>query len=159
MAYKFKNLVFEGGGVKGIAYGGALEILEEREILDNIKRVAGTSAGAITAGLLAVGYTYEEVKEILSKTKFSDFKDNSWGWIRLLHEYGWFKGNVFEEWFESHLEKKTQNRKITFGEIAEEAKTNKNYRSLYVTGTNLNKKITDFFDEERTPKMPIAEAI
>lgn len=26
----FRNLVFEGGGVKGIAYGGALEVLKER---------------------------------------------------------------------------------------------------------------------------------
>ena len=25
MNYQFENLVFEGGGVKGIAYGGALE--------------------------------------------------------------------------------------------------------------------------------------
>jgi NTE family protein len=29
MAYHFKNLVFEGGGVKGIAYVGALEVLDE----------------------------------------------------------------------------------------------------------------------------------
>ena len=43
MAYKFKNLVFEGGGVKGIAYVGALEVLEKEQILGNIKRVAGTS--------------------------------------------------------------------------------------------------------------------
>jgi NTE family protein len=32
MAYHFKNLVFEGGGVKGITYVGALEELEKREI-------------------------------------------------------------------------------------------------------------------------------
>jgi NTE family protein len=30
MDYNFRNLVFEGGGVKGIAYIGALEILEEK---------------------------------------------------------------------------------------------------------------------------------
>ena len=30
MAYHFKNLVFEGGGVKGIAYVGALEVLDSR---------------------------------------------------------------------------------------------------------------------------------
>ena len=32
MAYHFKNLVFEGGGVKGIAYIGTLRGLEEREM-------------------------------------------------------------------------------------------------------------------------------
>ena len=39
MAYHFKNLVFEGGGVKGIAYVGALEVLDEKGILIDIKRV------------------------------------------------------------------------------------------------------------------------
>ena len=29
--YPFKNLIFEGGGVKGIAYTGAMEELDKRE--------------------------------------------------------------------------------------------------------------------------------
>ena len=45
--YHFRNLVFEGGGVKGIAYVGALEVLDQEGILKDIKRVAGTSAGAM----------------------------------------------------------------------------------------------------------------
>jgi len=32
-AYPFRNLVFEGGGVKGIAYLGALQVLEKKKIL------------------------------------------------------------------------------------------------------------------------------
>ena len=39
----FRNLVFEGGGVKGIAYGGALKVLDSMAILKGIERVAGTS--------------------------------------------------------------------------------------------------------------------
>ena len=31
MAYHFRNLVFEGGGVRGIAYAGALEVMEEEK--------------------------------------------------------------------------------------------------------------------------------
>ncbi len=46
MTYNFRNLVFEGGGVNGIAYLGALEVLEERGILTDIERIGGTSAGA-----------------------------------------------------------------------------------------------------------------
>lgn len=44
MTYPFRNLVFEGGGVKGIAYVGAMNVLEKEEILKNIVRVGGTSA-------------------------------------------------------------------------------------------------------------------
>ena len=32
MAYHFRNLVFEGGGVKGIAYVGAMQVLKEEGI-------------------------------------------------------------------------------------------------------------------------------
>ena len=52
-AYRFRNLVFEGGGVKGVAYVGALNELHKRGILDSIERVGGTSAGAINAVLLS----------------------------------------------------------------------------------------------------------
>ena len=58
--YIFKNLVFEGGGVKGTAYGGAIYILENKNIIKNIKRVAGTSAGAITATLIALNFNSKE---------------------------------------------------------------------------------------------------
>lgn len=37
--YPFRNLIFEGGGVKGIAYVGAMQILAEEGILDQIERV------------------------------------------------------------------------------------------------------------------------
>ena len=49
MSYCFKNLVFEGGGAKGIAYLGAMEVLEKKDILKNIERIGGASAGAINA--------------------------------------------------------------------------------------------------------------
>lgn len=46
MDYPFKHLVFEGGGVKGIAWVGASEVLEQKGVLPDIERVGGTSAGA-----------------------------------------------------------------------------------------------------------------
>ena len=39
MAYHFRNLVFEGGGVKSIAYIGAMKVLKDEGILQNITRV------------------------------------------------------------------------------------------------------------------------
>ncbi|MDQ2863842.1 MAG: patatin-like phospholipase family protein, partial [Bacteroidota bacterium] len=49
--YNYKNLVLEGGGVRGLAYAGALEVLEQKNILSHLEKVAGSSAGAI-AGLM-----------------------------------------------------------------------------------------------------------
>lgn len=92
MPLEIRNLVFEGGGVKGIAYGGALKVMEEKGILDGLQRVAGTSAGAITATLLAVGYLADAVGDVIAKTDFRDFEDDDPGVFRdtarLLREYG-----------------------------------------------------------------------
>jgi NTE family protein len=47
----FADSVLEGGGVKAIALVGAISILEERGY--QLRRVAGTSAGAIVGSLVA----------------------------------------------------------------------------------------------------------
>lgn len=54
-----RNLVFQGGGMKGLSYVGALEALlelhEKNIILLDLQRVGGSSAGAIFALLIALG--------------------------------------------------------------------------------------------------------
>jgi NTE family protein len=47
-----KNLVFEGAGVRGIAYAGAIKELENNKLISQIEKVGGTSAGAITAMMI-----------------------------------------------------------------------------------------------------------
>ncbi len=55
------DLVFEGGGAKGMVFVGALTEFEQQGLRP--RRVVGTSAGAITATLLAAGYTANEMLE------------------------------------------------------------------------------------------------
>lgn len=59
------DLVFEGGGAKGIVFTGAIQAFEERG--HTFGRLMGTSAGAITATLLAAGYTAAESLKVLSE--------------------------------------------------------------------------------------------
>ena len=42
-------------------------MLEEAGIMKKIKRVAGSSVGAITASLVAVGYTSQDLKEFMDQ--------------------------------------------------------------------------------------------
>ncbi|MCK4777349.1 MAG: patatin-like phospholipase family protein, partial [Actinomycetia bacterium] len=63
MAYHFRNLVFEGGAVKGVAYIGAMQVLKSKGILKDIVRIGGTSAGAINALLFGLNYSPEETKD------------------------------------------------------------------------------------------------
>ena len=44
--YDYKNLVLEGGGVRGLAYAGVFSVLEEKGILQQIEKVGGSSAGS-----------------------------------------------------------------------------------------------------------------
>lgn len=67
------NAVFEGGGVKGIGLAGAVLACEENGI--TWANVAGTSAGAMVASLIAVGYCGREIRDMLGAMDYSIFKD------------------------------------------------------------------------------------
>ncbi|MGE3319616.1 MAG: patatin-like phospholipase family protein [Candidatus Berkiella sp.] len=60
-----ENLVLEGGGIKGFAYIGALEVLEQNGVLEGVQRVAGSSAGAILALFLSLGCSSAEMKNMM----------------------------------------------------------------------------------------------
>ena len=38
--YNYKNLVLEGGGIRGVAYAGAFSVLEEKNVLQHIEKVS-----------------------------------------------------------------------------------------------------------------------
>jgi len=70
------DMVFEGGGAKGMVFVGALEVFASAAHTHG--RLLGTSAGAITASLLAAGYRPPEMLESLSekiegRSVFADF--------------------------------------------------------------------------------------
>jgi len=124
MAEQFADLVFEGGGVKGIGLAGAYAALRERGVVP--KRVAGTSAGAITAALVAAGYDASELDGILQNVPFARFKDEAWEdklplaghGASVLVELGIYEGKYFEAWLRGLLEAKGIR---TFGQLADDA--------------------------------------
>ncbi|MDQ4078985.1 MAG: patatin-like phospholipase family protein, partial [Chloroflexota bacterium] len=59
------DLVFEGGGAKGMVFVGAMQEFEARG--HSYDRLMGTSAGAITATFLAAGYDSAEMQEALDE--------------------------------------------------------------------------------------------
>lgn len=104
--------IFEGGGVRGIGHVGAICALEEAGY--EWARLAGTSAGAIVATLLACGYTGKELKEIMEELDYKKFITKTWlhyipliglG-LNLLFKNGLYKNDFEEEWLETLLLKK-----------------------------------------------------
>jgi predicted acylesterase/phospholipase RssA len=69
------DLVFSGGGTRGVALGGALEVLEQRRPV--IRRCLGTSAGAIAAAFGAAGLTGREYLKLVPAKEGDEFLFNS----------------------------------------------------------------------------------
>lgn len=105
---KTHTLVLKGGGIKGLAYIGALEVLYRHFRFD---RFVGTSAGAIVATLLAAGYQPDELKRELFELDFSRFLDAPWwkkAWNLWLYR-GMNSGRQLSDWMDRKLAEKLQS--------------------------------------------------
>ena len=106
------DLVCEGGGVKGIGLAGAFSVLEEHDFRP--QNVAGTSAGAITAALIAAGYTAAELKDVIFGMDFLKFRDTAWEdklplvgkGVSIVKDLGIYEGRYFEDWIGELLKAK-----------------------------------------------------
>lgn len=155
---QYKNLVLEGAGIRGLAYVGALQELDDRKLLGEIERVGGTSAGALTAMAISVGYSPAEILCIISEMDFGELNDGKYffigGMVRMNKHYGWYRGEKLNKWIGDLLEKKTGNADITFEQLKE-----KGYKELYITGTNLTTQQLVIFSAETYPTMKVRDAV
>lgn len=116
--------VFSGGGIKGFAYVGAMQVLEERGI--QFKRVAGTSAGAILATFIAAGFNAQELEEIFDELNIKALLDPPklfinmpiLKWINLYMRFGMYRGKSLEKWF---LQKLATKGIYSFGDLPDDA--------------------------------------
>lgn len=76
-------MAFSGGGASGAMYSGVRDALEESGKMKEIKAVAGSSAGAITASLIATGISREDFQKLSAETNFQQLVDSKrkklWG--------------------------------------------------------------------------------
>jgi NTE family protein len=116
------DLALEGGGVKGIGLAAAVLVLDEAGY--SFPRVAGTSAGAIAASLIAAistaGKPMPTLRGYLSKLQFANFMpegkihhflDHLGGVVQkaedvaaLTHKIGLYPGSYLEQWLEPILQ-------------------------------------------------------
>lgn len=110
------DAVFEGGGVRGIGLVGTVCCLEKNGY--SWGRLAGTSAGSIMASLLAVGYTGEEIKDVIMKLDYHLFLSKDplqalpliGGALGLLTVKGVHNGDYIETWMEKLLTAKGKTK-------------------------------------------------
>jgi NTE family protein len=138
------DLVFEGGGLKGIALAGAYSVLEERGYRP--QNVAGASAGAIVAALVAAGYTAAELRETIMEFDFNSLKDRAWEdllpvlsrTVSVLKDRGIYEGETFLKWMTGLLETKGVR---TFGDLVRRPEAELRYRyKLQVIASDLTEQ-------------------
>jgi NTE family protein len=165
----YRNLVFKGGGVRGIAYMGALEVLDEYRVVENIERVAGTSAGAIAAALVSFRLSIPETKALFnsldlkkipqSTTKPRRFKlprfaeDESY--LRFLTKYGWYSSEYFYHWLEKVIADQCGgDGRATFAKFGDLG-----FRDLYIVAANISRQRPEIFSAFHTPDVAVADAV
>jgi NTE family protein len=100
------DLVLQGGGVKGIALAGAVSVMMRTY---RFPRVAGTSAGAILASLLAAGYNGDEVRAAMLDLQYARVPDRRLPiplvgpTFELLTANGLFLGDYIHQWVGDRL--------------------------------------------------------
>lgn len=77
MGLRKLGLVLGGGGLKGLAHIGVLQVLMENRI--PVTSISATSSGSIIAALYAAGMSPYEMERIILKTKPQDYLDYNIG--------------------------------------------------------------------------------
>ncbi len=153
-----KNLIFEGAGIRGIAYAGVVAELEKQSIMQHVEKVGGTSAGAIVATLVALDYNSNEIARIISSTKMHKFNDGKYMFVGGIHRvskrYGWYQGVKFSNWIGTLIAAKTGNSEITFAELDAYG-----CKELYLTATCLNQQKLVVLSRHNYPNMKVRDAV
>lgn len=147
------SCIFGGGAVRGMSYVGVVKALEQLKI--NPNTIAGSSVGAVFAGLLSIGYSAEELREILMQISYDLFRDIHFGFGR---DFAISKGEIFLEWLRGLIEKKYYGEKyskdgnppVTFADLD---------KNLIIITTDLDNFKYKEFSRFETPDFEIAYAI
>ncbi len=145
--------IFGGGAIRGVSYVGALKALDELGV--EIQTLAGSSVGSIIASLLAVGYTTDEIYEIIIGVNFDLFRDIHFGFGKT---FALSKGEVFLEWLREVIEKKFYGENYKNG-ANPTVKFKDLTKDLVIITTDLTNFKCKEFSKQETPDFEVATAI
>ena len=155
---EYENLVLEGGGIKGVAYCGAFNALEECGVYKNFKNIAGSSAGAIVGSLVALGYSNKELQDFMTNFDFTSLIDDKVGFIRdginFVKDFGVAEGAVFLDEMGKLVEEKTGDPDYTFKQLYEDTG-----KTLVIVGCDLEKQKAVYFWHGYSPDLSIRMAV
>jgi NTE family protein len=178
--YPFRNLVFKGGGVKAFAYLGAVEFLERHNVLSQIERVAGNSAGSIMATMLSFGLDAQSTGELFDTLDYSkvtstveeeevigesrlprvlqEGHERLVGGVsalnRLREKFGLYSSDYLHGWLEEVIASQSHgDGRATFADFRKLG-----FLDLYIVATNITAHTVTVFSAKTTPNAAVADA-
>ncbi len=153
--------VFEGGGVKGIAYRGALEQVDTLNCW--FEAVAGASAGAITAALIAAGYAPKDLDQPMDELLDIMRIKGVWRAAKSLRKEGQvYPRTEFRDTLDGFLRRKIDDLGLPL-EDGEPLSFKTLYRltgiELYVCAADITNREPIVFSHEFTPDCQVADAV
>ena len=150
-----KNLVLSSGSIIGISYLGCLQILEERNLVENIENILGCSVGALFGLYMSLGYNSRELYQILKKVDFNDMTNIEYNDIINFTENLGLQDNLkIIKITEIMIKAKTKNPDITFLELYNLTKKN-----FIVLTTCLTDRKEEYFNHKLTPNVKVLDAV
>jgi len=151
----YKNIVISGGGFYCFQFFGIIKYLDDNNLLKNINKYIGVSAGSLINLLLIIGYKFYEIENFLMKFDFSKIFDLQFEKILIDDNFkGLSNGDNFSKLIKKFLIKKELNENITFKELNE--KTNKEF---IVGVTNITQDKVEYINHKNYPDIPIYLAL
>ncbi|GBF22822.1 putative esterase of the alpha-beta hydrolase superfamily [Candidatus Gastranaerophilus sp. (ex Termes propinquus)] len=145
--------ILGGGGIRGVAYVGALRALLEQNV--NITGYAGSSIGAVFTSLLAVGYSLDEIEHLFMNLKMDIFKDINFDFHK---GFALSRGEKFLLWIRDLIESKYYGEKYVKNEMPP-VKFSDLDMHLIILSINLTDSSFKEFSRTITPDAEIALAV
>jgi NTE family protein len=151
--------VFEGGGAKGVLYAGALRAVLKKQCW--FEAVAGASAGAITATLIAAGLSVDQIEAEMDHALEALHKPTLLnGVLRVREGSSFLHQEKLLEWLKGLLERQMMNLcgKQASGHVSFEQLYEATGIELYVAAVDLKRERLIVFNHSLTPDCQVANA-
>lgn len=140
------NVVFSGGGIKGLAYIGVVEYFEENKL--KINNISGTSIGSLLSVMINLGYSSSEMKNIALNLDINMLENID---INLfLKEYGLDDGKKIAYFIKYLFKTKGYKETTSFKQLYEATGMH-----LFITCCNIEDYSQKIFDYLETPNEEI----